>query len=89
MPRLAPSTCGRPSSPHWTQEKWVLCDRFTDATLAYQGFGRGLDTAFIRTLNGFSACSLTPDLTLLFDLPVETGLARAKRADGRRTTGGG
>ena len=65
--------------------QWVLCDRFTDATLAYQGFGRGLDAAFIRTLNDFSACSLTPDLTLLFDLPVETGLARAKRrTDGIR-----
>lgn len=65
--------------------KWVLCDRYTDATLAYQGFGRGIDAAFIRTLNGFSACSLTPDLTLLFDLPVETGLARAnRRMDGIR-----
>jgi dTMP kinase len=65
--------------------KWVLCDRFTDATLAYQGFGRDLDAAFIRTLNGFSACSLTPDLTILFDLPVETGLARAnRRMDGIR-----
>ena len=59
--------------------QWVLCDRFTDATLAYQGFGRGLDAAFIRTLNAFSAGSLKPDLTLLFDLPVETGLARAKK----------
>jgi dTMP kinase len=59
--------------------QWILCDRFTDATLAYQGFGRGLDAAFIRTLNDFSACSLTPDLTLLFDLPVEAGLARARR----------
>jgi dTMP kinase len=58
--------------------QWVLCDRFTDATLAYQGFGRGLDAAFIRTLNGFSACSLMPDLTFLFDLPVEAGLSRAK-----------
>ncbi len=65
--------------------KWVLCDRYTDATLAYQGFGRGIDAAFIRTLNGFSACSLTPGLTLLFDLPVETGLARAnRRMDGIR-----
>lgn len=64
---------------------WVLCDRFTDATLAYQGFGRGLDADFIRTLNDFSACSLTPDRTFLLDLPVETGLARArKRAAGVR-----
>lgn len=63
--------------------QWVLCDRFTDATLAYQGFGRGLDAGFIKILNDFSALSLTPDMTLLFDLPVATGLARAeKRAAG-------
>lgn len=59
--------------------RWVLCDRFADATLAYQGFGRGLDKAFIRTLNDFSSCSLKPDLTMLFDLPVEVGLGRAKK----------
>jgi len=59
--------------------QWVLCDRFTDATLAYQGFGRGLDTGFIRTLNAFSAQALMPEMTLLFDLPVEAGLARAKK----------
>jgi dTMP kinase len=66
-------------SPALKADQWVLCDRFTDATLAYQGFGRELDTAFIRTLNNFSTCSLKPDLTLLFDLPVEAGLARAKK----------
>jgi dTMP kinase len=65
--------------PALEEGQWVLCDRFADATLAYQGLGRGLDTAFIRTLNAFSTCSLTPDLTLLFDLSVETGLTRAKR----------
>ncbi|OHE17696.1 MAG: dTMP kinase [Syntrophobacterales bacterium GWC2_56_13] len=65
--------------PALEEGQWVLCDRFADATLAYQGFGRGLDAAFIRTLNDFSTCSLKPDLTLLFDLPVEAGLARAKK----------
>ena len=59
--------------------QWVLCDRFADATLAYQGHGRGLDAAFIRRLNSFATCSLKPDLTLLFDLPVEAGLERAKK----------
>lgn len=59
--------------------QWVLCDRFSDATLAYQGFGRGLDNAFIRALNAFSTLAVTPERTLLFDLTVETGLARAKR----------
>ena len=65
--------------PALNANQWVLCDRFADATLAYQGFGRGLDAAFIRRLNAFSAGSLKPDLTLLFDLPVETGLERAKK----------
>jgi len=59
--------------------QWVLCDRFADATLAYQGFGRGLDADFIGSLNAFSALSLTPDRTLLFDIPPEMGLARARR----------
>jgi len=69
--------------PALEEGQWVLCDRFTDATLAYQGFGRGLDADFIKILNAFSAFSLTPDMTLLFDLPVATGLARAeKRAAG-------
>jgi len=63
--------------------KWVLCDRFSDATLAYQGAGRGLDAGFIRSLNALCSLLLVPDRTLLFDLPVETGLARA----GRRTEG--
>ena len=65
--------------------QWILCDRFADATLAYQGFGRGLDAGFIRTLNALSTQSLKPDLTFLFDLPVEVGLTRAeKRAAGGR-----
>jgi dTMP kinase len=65
--------------PALEEGKWVLCDRFGDATLAYQGFGRGLDAGFIRTMNAFSARELNPDLTLLFDLPVETGLHRAEQ----------
>jgi dTMP kinase len=65
--------------PALKEGQWVLCDRFADATLAYQGIGRGLDVEFIRTLNDFSTCSLKPDLTLLFDLPVEAGLERAKK----------
>ncbi len=59
--------------------QWVLCDRFTDATLAYQGFGRGLEASLIKSLNTFSAFSLTPNMTLLFDLPVATALARAEK----------
>ena len=65
--------------PALAEGKLVLCDRFADATLAYQGFGRGLDIGFIRELNDFSACSLTPDRTILLDVPVATGLTRAKK----------
>ncbi len=55
----------------------VLCDRFTDATYAYQGGGRGLSVERIATLERFVQNGLQPDLTLLFDLPVEVGLSRA------------
>lgn len=57
----------------------VLCDRYTDATLAYQGFGRRLDLDRLRWLNDWATISLKPDLTLLFDLSEETGLMRARR----------
>ncbi|EPJ87056.1 MULTISPECIES: dTMP kinase [Pseudomonas] len=55
----------------------VLCDRFTDATYAYQGGGRGLSHQRIAALENFVQGELRPDLTLIFDLPVEVGLARA------------
>ncbi|QJI13293.1 dTMP kinase [Pseudomonas sp. ADAK22] len=55
----------------------VICDRFTDSTYAYQGGGRGLCLARIATLETFVQGDLRPDLTLLFDLPVEVGMARA------------
>jgi dTMP kinase len=63
--------------PALSADRVVLCDRFSDATLSYQGFGRGLSLEFIKSLNEFSAAALTPDLTILFDLPVEVGLSRA------------
>lgn len=55
----------------------VLCDRFTDATYAYQGGGRGLPEERIALLENFVQGDLRPDLTLVFDLPVEIGLSRA------------
>lgn len=63
---------------------WVLCDRFTDATYAYQGAGRGVATGLIEVLAGAVQRGLQPDRTLLLDLPVATGLARA-RARGATT----
>lgn len=57
--------------------RWVLCDRYTDATRAYQGGGRGVPSDLIETLSQQVLAGLSPDLTLLLDLPVETGLRRA------------
>ena len=56
--------------------KIVLCDRYTDSTLAYQGYGRGIDLDLLRQLNEFANRGVEPDLTLLLDCPVELGLSR-------------
>jgi len=63
--------------PALGQGQWVLCDRFTDATYAYQGGGRGIDTRVIARLEELVQGDFRPDLTLLLDVPVEIGLARA------------
>jgi dTMP kinase len=65
--------------PALKQGSWVICDRFTDATYAYQGGGRGLDPARIALLEDLVQGRLRPDLTLLFDLPARIGLERARR----------
>ncbi|HEX7128972.1 MAG TPA: dTMP kinase [Rhodanobacteraceae bacterium] len=57
--------------------RWVLCDRYTDASYAYQGGGRGMDMRAIAQLDAIATGGLTPDLTLLLDLPVAHGRARA------------
>lgn len=62
--------------PALMRGEWVICDRFADSTLAYQGYGRGLDLAVLRAMNAFATGGLTPDLTLLLDVDAETGLAR-------------
>ena len=63
--------------PALEQGQWVLCDRFTDATYAYQGGGRGIDTDIIARLENLVQRDFRPDLTLLLDVPVEIGLSRA------------
>jgi dTMP kinase len=56
----------------------VLCDRFSDATLAYQGYGRGLDIEMIHSLDRIVTAGMRPDLTLLFDIESASGIARAR-----------
>jgi dTMP kinase len=57
----------------------VICDRFADSTLAYQGYGRGLDLTILDTLNGIATDGLKPDITFLLDIPVLEGLKRRER----------
>jgi dTMP kinase len=64
--------------PALSSGKWVLCDRFTDSTVAYQGFARGLSVPLIEKLNRMATGGRKPDLTFFLDLPVEEGLRRAK-----------
>lgn len=64
--------------PALARGEWVLCDRFTDATYAYQGYGRGLPLAHIEMLERMVQQGLQPDLTLILDLPPARGLARAE-----------
>ncbi len=71
--------------PGLARGEWVVSDRFTDATYAYQGAGRDLGTDVVATLEGMVQGSLRPDHVLVFDLPVEQGLARAaRRGEGNR-----
>ena len=63
-------------APALARRDIVICDRFADSTLAYQGFGRGVDRALIEALNDAATRGLRPHLTVLLDLPVEEGLAR-------------
>jgi dTMP kinase len=68
--------------PALARGEWVICDRFTDATRAYQGGGRGVARTTIESLAQLVHADLQPDLTLLLDLPVATGMARARARRG-------
>jgi dTMP kinase len=73
--------------PALKSDKIVLCDRFTDSTVAYQGYGRGIELGLLRQLNDIADQGVHPDLTILLDCPVSVGLARTARrqtAAGRR-----
>lgn len=64
---------------------WVVSDRFADSTMAYQGYGHGIDRAMLGTLYDMTVGDFRPDLTLILDLPVEEGLARAAARRGKET----
>lgn len=72
--------------PALTAGSWVLCDRFTDSTLAYQGGGRGFCIDELRRLNRFAVGTLVPDLTLLLDIDTERGFARIAQRNGDHTS---
>lgn len=69
---------GQVIEPALAQGKWVVCDRFTDATYAYQGGGRNMEISTIKWLENLVQDSLSPDLTLLLDAPVEIGIERVR-----------
>ena len=64
---------------------WVISDRFADSTRAYQGYGHGLDLAMLERLYGVAVGDFRPDLTLVLDLPIDVGLARAAARRGTET----
>ncbi len=69
--------------PALERGEWVLCDRYADSTIAYQGYGRGMDADRLQELNDHATGGLWPERTLLLDLPVEEGLKRARARNGR------
>jgi len=73
--------------PALDRGRTVLCDRFSDATAAYQGYGRGIPQETIRSADALAREGLVPDLTVLLDLPPEEGLGRAKSRNAREAAG--
>lgn len=75
-------------NPAIEQGKIVLCDRHTDSTVAYQGYGRGLDLVEINTLNNLATGNKKPDLTLVFDVDIETSMKRVGNEKDRMESAG-
>ena len=69
--------------PALARGEWVICDRYADSTIAYQGYGRGMDVELLQSLNDCATGGLWPDITFLLDLPAEMGLSRALARNGR------
>ena len=74
--------------PALKEGKVVLCDRHTDSTVAYQGYGRGLDLSRINMLNDIATSGLKPDLTIVFDIDVETSMQRVGKEKDRMESSG-
>ena len=75
--------------PGLQKDKVIICDRFSDSTIAYQGYGRGIDLAIIKMINLSATQNIKPNLTILLDLPVEQGLRRKKTKSKDRFEGAG
>ncbi|MFH1416329.1 MAG: dTMP kinase [Elusimicrobiota bacterium] len=67
--------------PALRQGKYVICERFTHATVAYQGYGRGLDMKLIEELNNVATGGIQPDITVILDVPADEGLNRVKKSN--------
>jgi len=67
--------------PSLKKGKIILCDRFSDATVAYQGYGRGLDIEMLKTMNSFISYNIKPDYTILLDIDAKLGIDRSRRMD--------
>ena len=74
LPTSRASALAAPIKPALEAKKIVICDRFLDSTIAYQGFGLGVDIKLIKSLGSFATQGIKPDLTILLDLPVKSGL---------------
>lgn len=77
--------CKNVLAPALNEGTWVVLDRFTDSTLAYQGYGRGFNVEQLRNINDFATGEVKPDLTILIDISLEVGFSRiSKRGDGTK-----